>query len=543
MVQDVLNTQLKKNEANYAPLCPLSFLQRSALAHSARPAIIYKSLRRTWAQMDERCQKMASALQRMGIGKGDVVATMLPNIPEMLELHFAVPMAGGVLNTINTRLDAQTIAYIFEHSQTRVVFVDKEYTDVIQAALHLTSHAIRVVAVDDKNIEGTLISELTYEAVLETGLLNDIVPVELDEWDAISLNYTSGTTGRPKGVVYHHRGAYLNALSNAIAIQLGHGSVYLWTLPMFHCNGWCYPWAVAAISGTSVCIRQPRPDWVFEAITDHRVTHMCAAPVVLNMLVNAPEEIKCAYDHTITVATGGAAPAAATIEKMEQLGMRVIHLYGMTETYGPTMVCEVQDDWVEASVDQRAEKIARQGIYTVSMLDQAILDDQGQPVPKDGETMGELCVRGHSLMKGYLNNPEETAQVFKGGWLHTGDMGVWDATGYVQIKDRSKDIIISGGENISSLEIESVLYTHPAVLEAAVVAAPDAHWGEVPCAFITLKDGHNQVTATQIQKYCLQHLARFKAIKKVVFVDEIPKTSTGKIQKNLLRNQAAETQI
>ncbi len=533
----LVNQGLDKNPANYVPLSPLSFLRRNALAHGNRAASIYGERMRTWTEVNQRCLKMASALSQMGVGYGDVVATMLPNLPEMMELHFSVPMLGAVLNTMNTRLDADTVAYILAHSQAKVIFVDKEYTSVIEAALNLGNIDIVVIAVEDDAISGQLLGDLTYESVLATGSLS-FQAVELtDEWDAISVNYTSGTTGRPKGVVYHHRGAYLNALSNSIAIGLGQNSVYLWTLPMFHCNGWCYPWAVAAISGTNVCIRQPKPEWIFKAISQHHVTHMCAAPIVLNMMVNAPKHMQQPFSHQVTIATGGAAPAAVTIEKMEALGINVIHLYGMTETYGPTMVCEVQDDWQHENVEMRSIKMAQQGVYTVSMSDMAILGDDGQLLPKDGISVGELCVRGNSVMKGYLLNPQETSSAFANGWLHTGDMGVWDASGYVQIKDRSKDIIISGGENISSLEIESVLYTHPAVLEAAVVAAPDEHWGEVPCAFITLKPNFNQIDEDSIKTYCKEHLARFKVVKKVIFIDDIPKTSTGKIQKKILREQ------
>ncbi|MBP6563177.1 MAG: AMP-binding protein [Neisseriaceae bacterium] len=536
-----LNSVLPQNQANYTVLTPLTFLKRSALAHKNRLSVIHGTVRRTWGETYTRCQRMAHALSQQGIGKGDVVSTLLPNVPEMLELHFAVPMLGGVLNTMNTRLDAKSLAYILDHSDTKILFTDKEFHATATEALALCVCKPVVVDVDDVNFSGgALIGSTDYEALLATGSADYEEALPEDEWQAISLNYTSGTTGQPKGVVYHHRGAHLNALSNIIGIGLLPGSVYLWTLPMFHCNGWCYPWAVAAVSGTSVCLRQPRPEAIFKAIAEHKVTHMCAAPIVLNMMVNAPKEVQLPFSHAVTMATGGAAPASATIAGMAALGINVVHLYGLTETYGPSLVCEPQDDWVGLDATQTATKMARQGVYSLSMSDMMIADEEGRPLPKDGDSVGELWVRGNSVMKGYLDNPGETDKAFDQGWFHTGDVGVWYEDGYVQIRDRSKDIIISGGENISSLEVENALYNHPSILEVAVVAAPDDYWGEVPCAFITLKAGQGHVTKDDIVAYCRANLAGFKVVKKVIFTEEIPKTSTGKIQKKVLRSMLAD---
>ncbi|MBP6116732.1 MAG: AMP-binding protein [Neisseriaceae bacterium] len=535
------NDTLPPSPANYTPLTPLTFLRRSALAHRDRLSVIHGSVQRTWGETYARCRQMADALAQQGIGKGDVVSTLLPNVPEMLELHFAVAMVGGVLNTMNTRLDAKTLAYILDHSETKVLFTDTEFHATASDALATCQQQPLVVDVIDVNFKGgATIGSTDYGRLLAQGSADFAYADITDEWQAISLNYTSGTTGQPKGVVYHHRGAHLNALSNIIGIGLLPGSVYLWTLPMFHCNGWCYPWAVAAIAGTSVCLRQPRPEAIFKAIAERKVTHMCAAPIVLNMMVNAPKEVQLPFDHAMTIATGGAAPASATIAKMEALGISVVHLYGLTETYGPSLVCEPQDDWVGLDATQKATKMARQGVYSLSMSDMMVADEEGRAVPKDGDTVGELWVRGNSVMKGYLDNPAETAKAFEQGWFHTGDVGVWYEDGYVQIRDRSKDIIISGGENISSLEVENALYNHPAILEVAVVAAPDDYWGEVPCAFITLKAGQEQVTKDDIVAYCREHLASFKVVKKVVFTEEIPKTSTGKIQKKVLREMLSE---
>ncbi|MGQ7270064.1 AMP-binding protein [Marinobacter nauticus] len=538
-MENMFELGLDRLEANYTPLTPITFIQRTALAHPSRTAVIHGDTRRSWAETYQRCLKMASALRKLGVRKGDTVAALLPNIPEMLELHFAVPMIGAVLNAQNTRLDSKTMTFMLNHGRAKVFFTDKEYSDRSREALSGCDAKPIVVDVDDPCFEGgELIGRMTYDELLSTGEDNFEWEMPSDEWQAIALNYTSGTTGNPKGVVYHHRGAHLNALSNVIGFGLPAGAVYLWTLPMFHCNGWCYPWAVTAAAGTHVCLRSPHPKPVFEAFEKHGVTHFCAAPVVLNMLINAPEDQKRPFNQSITAATGGAAPPAATIESMESMGIKVVHLYGLTETYGPSLICEFQDDWHTLGLKQKAVKMARQGILSLSMADMMVADPNTmEPVAQDGISIGELFVRGNAVMKGYLNNPEETNKSLKGGWFHTGDLGVWHPDGYVEIKDRSKDIIISGGENISTLEVESTLYDHPAVMEAAVVAAPDDHWGEIPCAFITLKPNNEGLTAEDIVAHCRANLAGFKVPKKVVFAEELPKTSTGKLQKHLLRSQ------
>ena len=537
---NIFETGLDQNPANHSALTPLTFIARTALAHPDRTAVFHGSIRRIWAETYRRCRQLASALQAIGVRKGDTVAALLPNIPEMLELHFAVPMIGAVLNAQNTRLDANSMAYMLDHGQAKVFIVDKEYHDRTSAAIQACEVKPIVIDVDDPNFTGgKLIGDMTYEQLLQKGDADFEWQLPDDEWQAISLNYTSGTTGDPKGVVYHHRGAHLNALSNIIGLGLPSGAVYLWTLPMFHCNGWCYPWAVTAVAGTHVCLRQLLPDQVFQAIAEHKVTHFCAAPVVLTMLLNAPAEQRLGFEQQVTAATGGAAPPAAIIEGMENLGIKVVHLYGLTETYGPSLICEFQDPWQPLSLTEKASKMARQGILSLSMTDMMVADiETMEAVPQDGQTMGELFVRGNSVMKGYLRNEEATAEAFQGGWFHTGDLGVWHEDGYVEIKDRSKDIIISGGENISTLEVENVLYHHPAVLEAAVVAKPDPLWGEIPCAFISLKSGQT-ATMEDIIAHCRSNMASFKCPKEVVFVDELPKTSTGKIQKHVLRDMAA----
>lgn len=538
-MENMFELGLEQGEANYTPLTPLTFIERTALAHPNRMAVIHGGISRTWSETYLRCLKMASALRKLGVKKGDTVAALLPNIPEMLELHFAVPMIGAVLNAQNTRLDAKTITFMLNHGRAKVFFTDREYSERSREALTGCDAKPIVIDVDDIHFEGgELIGKMTYDQLLATGDDDFIWELPDNEWQAIALNYTSGTTGNPKGVVYHHRGAHLNALSNVIGFGLPSCAVYLWTLPMFHCNGWCYPWAVTAAAGTHVCLRQPHPAQVFDAIAKYGVTHFCAAPVVLTMLINAPEEQKKPFDQLVTVATGGAAPPAATIEAMETMGMKVVHLYGLTETYGPSLICEFQDEWKGLDGKQKATKMARQGILSLSMTNMMVADPTSlEPVQKDGVTIGELFVRGNSVMKGYLNNPEETQKSLSGGWFHTGDLGVWHEDGYVEIKDRSKDIIISGGENISTLEVESTLYDHPAVLEAAVVAAQDSLWGEVPCAFITIKGGHEAVTEEDIVTHCRSNLAGFKVPKRVIFTNALPKTSTGKLQKHVLRDQ------
>jgi len=530
---------LEQNQANYTPLTPLSFITRAADVYPNRTAVVHKSLRRTWAETYRRCCQLASALHKRGIGQGDTVAVMAPNLPETFEAHFAVPMAGAVLNALNIRLDAEAISFILQHGEAKVVIVDREFSEVIQRAVRMMANKPLVIDIDDPFYEGgELIGEKDYEALLSEGDPDFAWQMPEGEWEAITLNYTSGTTGDPKGVVYHHRGAYLNAMSNIVSWDMGHHPVYLWTLPMFHCNGWCFPWAIAASAGISVCLRHVRADHIYDAIKREKVNHFCGAPIVLNMLNNAPDEMKAGIQHEVKVMTAGAAPPASVIEGMEQMGFRVTHVYGLTETYGPSVVCAWHDEWDEKTATQKARLKSRQGVRAPMLEGLMVANPETlEPVPQDGETIGEIFMRGNLVMKGYLKNPGTTDKAFAGGWFHSGDLAVWHADGYVEIKDRSKDIIISGGENISSIEVEDVLYRHPAVLEAAVVAMQDEKWGEVPCAFIALKPTAGSVSEEAIIDFCRDNMARFKAPKKVIFCD-LPKTSTGKIQKFVLRDQA-----
>jgi fatty-acyl-CoA synthase len=535
---NIYEQALDKNEANFAALTPLSFLERAASVYPDRVSIIHGDTRYTWSQTYKRCCLLASALLKMGISEGDTVSFMGANTPETFEAHFGVPMTGAVLNALNVRLDAKAIAFILGHAETKVLFTDREYSDTIKAALPLLSHDIVVIDIDDPYFTGgDLLGEKNYEDVLATGDESYSCFKVKDEWQAISLNYTSGTTGDPKGVVFHHRGAYLNAISNVLCWGMTAHPTYLWTLPMFHCNGWCFPWSLAAMVGTSVCLRHVRDVAIYEAIKKHQVTHFCGAPVVLNTLINAADDLKQGIDHQISAMTAGAAPPAAVIAGMENMGFSVSHVYGLTETYGPCVVCAPQESWAGLDVDARSELLARQGVRAPLQDEIMVADPETlKPLPKDGVTMGEIFMRGNLVMKGYLKNPETTAAAFAGGWFHTGDLAVWHSDGYVQIKDRSKDIIISGGENISSLEIESVLFKHPKILEAAVVASSDDKWGEVPCAFVSLKSGA-QLDVAELLAYCRAELAGFKIPKKIVF-GPIEKTSTGKVQKFLLRERA-----
>ena len=531
---------LGKNPANYQPLTPISFLNWAETVYPNKIAVIHGDMRFTYREFGERCRRLASALVRRGVGKGDAVALMSPNAPPMLEAHFGVPMTGAVLNSLNFRLDASTVAFILRHGEAKVLITDREFSSVIKDALAEFGRDITVIDIDDPLGDGgELLGEKDYEAFLAEGdPAFDGWPA--DEWDAICLNYTSGTTGNPKGVVYHHRGAFLNAMGNIAVWGLNSETVYLWTLPMFHCNGWCFTWAVTAMGGTHVCLRQIDTKQVFPMIRDLGINLVCGAPVVLNMLVHAPGDHKVPFDQKVNVYTGGAAPPSAVIAGMERMGFNVVHAYGLTETYGPSTYCAWQDDWADLDLDGKAEMMARQGVGVPTLFDQSIMDpDTMMPVPADGETIGEFMIRSNTVMKGYLKNSEATEQAFAGGWLHTGDLGVMHPNGYVEIKDRSKDIIISGGENISSLEIEETLYKHPSVMEAAVVARPDEKWGETPCAFITLKPDANDVGAEDVIAFCRDNMAHFKAPKTVVF-GPLPKTSTGKIQKYVLRDQAKE---
>ncbi|MEQ8312497.1 MAG: acyl-CoA synthetase [Gammaproteobacteria bacterium] len=540
---NIYEQNLDKNPANFAPLTPLTFLERAVSVYPDHTSIIHGETEFTWAETYQRCCLLASGLSRMGIGKGDTVSFMGANTPETFEAHFGVPMIGAVLNALNVRLDAKAIAFILDHAETKVLFTDREYSDTIKAALELVANKPVVIDINDRYYEGgELLGEKKYEEVLASGDHSYRCFQIEDEWQAISLNYTSGTTGDPKGVVFHHRGAYLNAVSNVMSWDMVSHPVYLWTLPMFHCNGWCWPWSLAAVVGTSVCLRHVRDQAIFDAIKTHGVTHFCGAPVVLNTLINAPDEMKQGIKQKVKAMTAGAAPPAAVIAGMENMGFSVTHVYGLTETYGPCVVCAPQAEWQELEVDERAEVLARQGVRAPLQDEMMVADPETlEPVPKDGETMGEIFMRGNLVMKGYLKNPKTTQASFEGGWFHSGDLAVWHPDGYAQIKDRSKDIIISGGENISSLEVESVLFKHPKIMEAAVVAASNEKWGEVPCAFVSLKPGE-EMTVEELIAYCREEMAGFKIPKKVVF-GPIDKTSTGKVQKYLLREKAEKVEL
>jgi len=530
---------LDRNAANFAALTPLNFIERAASVHPDKAAVVHGVRRFTYREFTARCRRLAAALAAHGVGTGDTVSVMAPNVPALLEAHYGVPMAGGVLNAINYRLDPASVAFILEHGGAKVLIADREFSHVVKPALDQLKKRPLVIDIDDPLAEGgELLGEQDYEAFLLEGDAESPWRVPEDEWQAIALNYTSGTTGNPKGVVYHHRGAFLNALGNVIEFGLDSSTVYLWTLPMFHCNGWTYPWAVTAVAGTHICLRRVDPALVFPLIEAHRVTHLCGAPIVLNMLVHAPKGVKRRFDHRVEVATGGAAPPSTVIAAMERMGFRVTHLYGLTESYGPATLCAWQPTWEALPLDDRAAHMARQGVRYVTLADVMVADPVSMAaVPADGTTIGELMLRGNTIMKGYLKNAGATDEAFRGGWFHTGDLAVRHPDGYAEIKDRAKDIIISGGENISSLEVEEVLYRHPLVMEAAVVARPDPKWGEVPCAFIALKDEKAEVSAEDIIAHCRQNMAHYKAPKHVVF-GPLPKTSTGKIQKFVLRERA-----
>ncbi|MDG0998567.1 MAG: acyl-CoA synthetase [Gammaproteobacteria bacterium] len=537
-LKNIYELGLDKNSANFAPLTPLNFIERAASVFPERISIINGAQKFTWNQTYRRSCLLASALSKFGVGIGDTVSFMGANTPETFEAHFGVPMSGAVLNALNVRLDSKAIAFILEHAETKILFTDSEYSSTISDALALMQHKPVVVDIDDTQFGGgELLGEMDYEAFIAGGDDSYHNFKVADEWQAIALNYTSGTTGDPKGVVSHHRGAYLNAISMSLCWELTGHPVYLWTLPMFHCNGWCFPWTIALLAGTNVCLRHVRDEAIYQAMRDHEVTHFCGAPVVLNTLLNASDEVKIGMRKGIKAMTAGAAPPAAVLAGMDEMGFEVTHVYGLTETYGPCVVNSPHDTWIRLGAEQRAELAARQGVRAPLQDEVMVADPESlEPVPKDGETMGEIFMRGNLVMKGYLKNSTTTENAFKGGWFHSGDLAVWHSDGYIQIKDRSKDIIISGGENISSLEVESVLFRHPKIMEAAVVASTDEKWGEVPCAFVSLKPG-GMMSEDEVVSYCRSELAGFKTPKKIVF-GKIEKTSTGKVQKYILRDRA-----
>ncbi len=532
-------TGLDKNPANYVPLTPLSFIERSAYIYPDRVASIHGQRRYTWRQAYERSRRLASALAMRGVVAGDTVAAMLNNTPEMFECHFGVPMCGAVLNTLNTRLDAESIAFMLNHGEARVLITDREYSGMVKKALTELGREILVIDVDDPEYSGPgeRVGSIDYETLLAGGNPDYAWKTPTDEWDAISLNYTSGTTGNPKGVVYHHRGAYLNALSNIVSWGMPPQSVYLWTLPMFHCNGWCFPWTVAANSGTNVCLRRVDAKLILDAIREHEVSHYCGAPIVHSLLISAPAAWREGINHKVSALVAAAPPPAAVIEGMGKIGFNITHVYGLTETYGPAAVCAKHEEWLDLPLDEQVRLNGRQGVRYHCQEGVTVMDPETmQPVPWDDQTMGEIMFRGNIVMKGYLKNPKATDEAFHGGWYHTGDLAVMQPDGYIKIKDRSKDVIISGGENISSIEVEDTLYRHPAVMGAAVVAMPDVKWGEVPCAFIELREGA-KVTAEELTEFCRERMARFKVPKHFIF-EALPKTSTGKIQKFVLREKA-----
>jgi fatty-acyl-CoA synthase len=531
---------LDRNPANYQPLTPITFLERSAKVFPERVAIIHGARRWTYAELYARTRKLASALAGRGIKRGDTVAAMMTNTPGMIELHYGVPMTGGVLNTLNTRLDAAALAFMLDHGEAKVLITDREFAPTIKEALKLAKVKPFVIDYDDAEFrqDGERLGTVEYEAFMAGGDPDFAWVMPRDEWDAISLNYTSGTTGNPKGVVFHHRGAALMGYGNVIAAKMPPHPVYLWTVPMFHCNGWCFPWSLSVVAGTHVCLRWVRAKAMYDALADHKVTHLCGAPIVMSTLINAPESERRDLPHMVQFITAAAPPPEAVLAQMAEAGFNVTHVYGLTETYGPSVVNEWKDGWQDLERDARAARKARQGVRYHALDALSVMDPETmEPTPADGETLGEVMFRGNIVMKGYLKNPSATREAFEGGWFHSGDLGVMHADGYVQLKDRSKDIIISGGENISSLEVEDVLMKHPAVMFAAVVARPDERWGETPCAFVEKKSGHDAVTGADLIAYCRENLAHYKCPRHVVFA-EIPKTSTGKIQKFKLREMA-----
>jgi fatty-acyl-CoA synthase len=531
---------LDRNSANYTPLSPLSFLPRAAAVYPEHPAVVHGPERTTWAEAYRRCRRLASALARRGVGPDDTVAVMAPNTPPLFEAHFGVPVLGAVLNALNTRLDAAAIAFILEHGQSKLLITDTEYAPIMKEALAKLGRKIPVIdIVDPLGSGGERLGELDYEAFLAEGDPEHLWSLPDDEWRAISLNYTSGTTGNPKGVVYHHRGAYLNAIGNVLTWGMRQHPVYLWTLPMFHCNGWCFPWTVTAMAGTNVCLRRVESAAIYQAFAEQGVTHLCGAPIVMQMVLGASPEEQRPFGQQVHMMTAAAPPPASVLAAMAEKGIEVTHVYGLTESYGPAVVCAWHEEWDDLPIEEQAAMKSRQGVTYPVLEDLMVADPETlAPVPRDGETMGEIFMRGNIVMKGYLKNPAASVEAFRGGWFHSGDLGVWHPDGYIQIKDRSKDVIISGGENISSIEVEDTLYRHSAVAAAAVVAKPDEKWGETPCAFVELKP-RAKATAEEIIAFCRDNLAHYKCPRVVVF-GTVPKTSTGKIQKFLLRDRARQ---
>ncbi|MBO6521513.1 MAG: acyl-CoA synthetase [Rhodospirillales bacterium] len=538
---NIYDIDLDQTPANYTPLSPLSFIRRTAAVYPNVTSLIHGKRRYTWAETYARCKRLGSALAKRGVKKGDTVAVMASNTPEMYECAFGPAMIGAVVNTLNVRLDGDIIAFSLNHGEADVLITDTEFSPTIKVALEQIGRDILVIDIDDPEYdgEGEKLGEMDYEAFLATGDEDLDWDLPENEWEAISLNYTSGTTGDPKGVVYHHRGAYLNATCNVLGWNMTHHPVYLWTLPMFHCNGWCFPWTIAALAGTNVCLRRVNAKEIFAAIADHGVTHFCGAPIVLNFVINATDEERRPFEHKVDIMTAAAPPPATTLSRIQEQGFSVTHAYGLTETYGPAVMCAWKEEWNDEPIEKQAYLKARQGVKYHMLEDLCVMDPETmQPVPADGETMGEVMFKGNIVMKGYLKNKKTTDSSLAGGWFHSGDLGVLQPDGYIQLKDRSKDIIISGGENISSIEVESVLFKHPDVISAAVVAKPDDKWGETPCAFLEMKTG-SSATPEDIIQFCRDNLAHYKCPKNVVFT-ELPKTSTGKIQKFKLREQAKD---
>jgi fatty-acyl-CoA synthase len=536
--ENIFERELEKNSANYVPLSPITFLQRTAAIFPDRNAVIYGEQRYSYAEFERRCRQLASALERRGIGPGDTVAIIAPNTPPMIEAHYGVPATGAVLNPLNVRLDSKTIAFILNHGEAKVIIVDCEFSNVIAEAVKLIGRDILVINIADPAAShGAKIGDLEYEDLLQEGDASKQLDLPVDEWQALLLSYTSGTTGDPKGVVYHHRGAYLNSFANIAAWGMAKNPVFLWTLPIFHSLGWCFPWTLSIMAGVHVCLRKVEAATIFRLIAEHRVTHMCGAPVVLNTLLSTREEDVTSFSHRVQVMTAASPPPAAVIERIEQRGFDVLHVYGLTEVFGPSTICEWQSAWESLPSDKRAEMKARQGVpYPSVEAIRVVRQGSMRDVASDGHHIGEVVKRSNTIMRGYLKNKRATDDAFAGGWFHTGDLAVRHPDGYIQLKDRSKDIIISGGENISTIEVEEVLYRHPAVLEAAVVAKPDERWGETPCAFVALREGSSASEADLIA-FCRANLPHFKAPRSVIF-DNLPKTSTGKVQKFLLRERA-----